>query len=98
MTAGERLQAHREDGEWPGWWWVTNADGRGGWLPAVILSPTRAGPVRATSSFDTRELTAPAGAIVSRLDGLQGWSLCQTASGSIGWLPDDHLAPIETGG
>lgn len=86
VKRGERLTSHDTDPDNPGWRWITNDDGLGGWLPEGLVKNGDA-----TEDFDSTELTVSAGLRVKRLLGLNGWSLCQTETGDQGWLPDTHL-------
>jgi hypothetical protein len=88
VAQGEALTVHHDDPDNPGWRWTTNASGLGGWLPEGLVKDGHA-----TDAFDSMELTVATGETVTRLQRLNGWSLCETGSGARGWLPDSHLAP-----
>jgi len=87
VVRGEALTSHHTDPDNPGWRWTTNAAGLGGWLPEGLVQGGCA-----AEDFDTVELTLEAGVQVTRLRRLDGWSLCQTLDGTMGWLPDSVLA------
>ena len=89
VARGQALTSHHTDPENPGWRWTTDATGLGGWLPEGLVQDGRA-----TAAFDSTELTVTAGDTVTRLQRLNGWSLCETATDAKGWLPDSHLAPL----
>lgn len=86
VTAGQRITPARIDEEYPGWQWVVNSDGLGGWAPADIIQGDRI-----TTPFDTTELTVAPGDMLEPLDHRLGWTLCRTSTGQTGWLPDDCL-------
>jgi hypothetical protein len=88
VARGEVLTYHHTDPENPGWRWTTNAAGLGGWLPEGLVENGRA-----TEDFDSTELTVDEGESVTRLRQRNGWSLCETTTGTRGWLPDSHVAP-----
>lgn len=88
VARGEALTSHHADPDNPGWRWTTNASGLGGWLPAGLVQDGCA-----TEDFDGTELTVAAGVFVTLVRWLNGWSLCETAPGTRGWLPDSHLEP-----
>jgi hypothetical protein len=87
VVRGEALVSHGTDPDNPGWRWTTNAEGLGGWLPEGLVVDGHA-----TTDFDSTELSAAADTQVTRLGRMGGWSLCETATGTRGWLPDSHLA------
>lgn len=89
VARGQPLTSHHTDPENPGWRWTTDATGLGGWLPEGLVVDGCA-----TTDFDSSELTATAGTAVTRLQRLNGWSLCETPDGTTGWLPDSHLARL----
>ena len=37
VSAGEEVAVGREDTEWVGWLWCTNAAGKSGWVPKTSL-------------------------------------------------------------
>lgn len=82
VSAGQRVRPGRLDDEFPGWQWVVNADGLGGWVPAAIISGDRI-----TEPFDTAELTVAKGTLVHQLDSRLGWTRCRTVEGREGWVP-----------
>ena len=89
MARGEALVSHGTDPDHPAWRWTTNAAGRGGWLPDGLVQDGRA-----TDGFDSTELTVAAGQTLTCLEQRHGWSLCETATGAQGWLPDSTLKPV----
>ncbi|TBX21135.1 hypothetical protein TK43_13540 [Roseovarius sp. JS7-11] len=88
VTAGQRITPGRTDDEYPGWQWVVNGDGLGGWVPAAIVQDGRI-----VSPFDTTELTVSTGDMLTPLDHRLGWTLCRNRKGQTGWLPDSCLFP-----
>ena len=86
VRAGETVSPGRTDDEFPGWRWVTNADGLGGWVPAEIVKRTEI-----TEDFDTTELTVqPCDTVEIHVFRL-GWCLCEMPDGRAGWVPESCL-------
>jgi len=88
VRAGDSVTPGRMDDDYPGWQWVTNASGLGGWIPASLLEGGRV-----ASDFDTAELTVHPGMTVTSLKTRAGWHWCRDHAGNEGWLPASHLAP-----
>lgn len=86
ITAGQRVTPGRIDDEYPGWQWVVDTDGLGGWIPAAILKGDRI-----TTPFDTTELTVAPSDVLTPLDHRLGWTRCQTQDGQTGWVLDHCL-------
>ncbi|MBF9029009.1 hypothetical protein HKCCE3408_01255 [Rhodobacterales bacterium HKCCE3408] len=86
VTAGETVTPGRIDEEYPGWQWVENARGQGGWVPADIVDGTRV-----TEDFDTMELTAAPGDRVEPLESRLGWTRARAGDGREGWIPSTCL-------
>lgn len=86
VTAGQRVTPGRIDDEYPGWQWVVDAAGHGGWIPAGLVRGDRI-----TTPFDTTELTVAPGDVLTPLDRCLGWTRCQTQDGRTGWVPDHCL-------
>jgi SH3-like domain-containing protein len=86
VAAGDRVTPGRLDDAYPGWQWVVNSGGLGGWIPAAILEGDRI-----TIAFDTTELTVAPGDRLKPLDHRLGWTRCQTQDGQTGWVPDHCL-------
>ncbi len=88
LRAGEAITPIRTDTEYPGWHWVENAKGLGGWIPSAILRDDVA-----LEAFDSTELTVTEGDEVQILSIRQGWVRCRAANDDTGWLPATCLAP-----
>ncbi len=86
VQAGDRVMLGRKDDEHPGWQWVKNADGLGGWVPENILDGSRV-----ATGFNTKELTVFVGDPVTALLLHAGWYWCCDRDGTEGWLPLTHL-------
>ena len=82
VTKGERVTPGRVDDEYPGWHWVVNAAGLGGWAPDEILNGTEI-----TEDFDTQELTVAPGEYVVALAERAAWLWCRNDAGQAGWVP-----------
>jgi len=86
LRAGDTVTPGRKDAEYPGWQWVENSSGLGGWIPADILT----GP-RITQDFDSSELTVETGQTVTSLVTRANWHWCRDRQGREGWLPTTHI-------
>ncbi|MBF9049027.1 hypothetical protein GTA62_03705 [Roseobacter sp. HKCCD9010] len=89
VTPGEVIALGRQDDAYPGWQWVVNKSGLGGWVPIEILDG-----VRVAADFDTAELTVSEGEAVTGLSERVGWIWCQKLTREAGWVPAAHLAQI----
>ncbi len=78
--------------EWPGWLWVTAADGRTGWAPASWLELV-GDRCRLTRDYDATELSVDPGDRFSVELEESGWAWGEGASGARGWVPLSCLAP-----
>ena len=86
FAAGDRVNASKTDEEYPGWTWVTTADGNSGWAPQSYLAET-AGGTTATTDYSARELTTKVGEIVELLHELNGWCWVRNSVNEEGWIP-----------
>ncbi len=86
VRAGEAVTPGGTDDDYPGWLWVENADGLGGWVPVEIVKDTEI-----TEDFDTAELTVQLGEAVDIRARRLGWCRCETPDGRTGWLPESCL-------
>jgi SH3-like domain-containing protein len=91
---GDRLEAGRRDKQYPGWIWVTTADGREGWAPEQYLDLQQS-PAVALVQYSARELDTEPGDEVERLEALNGWLLVCNARGECGWVPAHTTAPAD---
>lgn len=85
---GEAVTLGKTDPDHPGWQWVENAQGLGGWVPSGIVTDGRT-----TEAFDTQELTVQVGEQVVLLETRLGWTRAHRQDDAEGWVPSDHLAP-----
>ena len=84
VQAGERVTLGRRDDEFPGWQWVVNADGLGGWLPDSFLDQDRV-----AADFNTQELTVTTGDNLVLGAMQDGWIWCRNPdTGAEGWVPE----------
>lgn len=89
---GERLQLVRRDENNPdfaGWWWCTNATGKGGFVPDTFM--TIDGNVATlTRDYDATELEVKAGDTLDVVEEHNGWLWVRAASGQ-GWVPKRNV-------
>jgi SH3-like domain-containing protein len=92
VAAGESVTVGRDDPEWPGWRWCTDARGKSGWVPVTLLDGD--GPVaRIGCDYTARELAAAEGDEVEIERTMHGWAWCRSPTGAAGWMPARNLAP-----
>ena len=84
VRAGEPITPGKEDHEYPGWIWCTDARGRSGWVPLAIVDRD-AGVAR--RDYSALELSVEPGELVTVEEEESGWALCRNATGSRGWVP-----------
>jgi SH3-like domain-containing protein len=90
FAAGDTVQVGERDREWPEYLWVTDADGRSGWVHQRYLDSDR-GSAHAMHDYTARELDAEAGQRVALIDEAGGWWWCENEHGAQGWLPARDL-------
>ena len=87
LKEGEQVQAGRRDDEWVGWVWCTNAAGESRWVPEAYLDETG----RVLRDYESTELAAKAGEMVTAVYEESGWLWCTNQSSRSGWLPKENL-------
>ncbi len=97
MRAGEPLTISEKVDYWNGnpdwvWVWCTDARGKSGWVPKVLIdvhSEGRTGIAR--YDYTATELTVTVGdeLVVEREE--SGWLWCTDSQGKNGWVPADHV-------
>ena len=93
LQPGDPVTPGPRDQSWPGWIWVTTADGRGSYVPEDILDPAG---TSVHTSFSARDLSVRQGERVTALREVKGWLWCRNAAGEEGWLPEFVLRPAES--
>ncbi len=96
VEAGEQVQTGELSGEWPAFRWCVNRDGIGGWVPDRHLAPISNDEATVLRDYDTTELAAEAGEIVSVIEPDEecGWLWCSGSLGRAGWLPLSSIEPV----
>ena len=87
LAAGEVVRVGEQDADWPGWVWVTSANGRGSHVPEEILEHRDAGTAEVRQPFQARDLSVKRNEQVSSLREVKGWHWCRNRHGQEGWLP-----------
>jgi hypothetical protein len=93
FATGDVVEVERDDPNWPDWLLCRLADGARGWLPKADLDVSGT-TATLTSDYDSTELSAGEGELVTVERAYGGWTLCATEDGRTGWLPDEKLATI----
>lgn len=96
ISTGDHLRVGELSDEWPAFRWCSDEHGRGGWVPDRYLSHLAVGEAKALRDYDTTELAAGIGEIVTviELDEESGWLLCGNAAGESGWIPLRSVNPL----
>jgi hypothetical protein len=96
VKAGDQVETGDLSEEWPAFRWCVNRDRTGGWVPDRFLEPGSEGEATARRDYDTTELAAEAGEIVTviEVDEESGWLWCSSASGRAGWVPVSSVEPL----
>jgi hypothetical protein len=96
VSTGDRLRVGALSEEWPAFRWCSDGQGRGGWVPDRYLSHLASEEATAISDYNTTELAADKGQIVSVIetDEESGWLRCAKASGESGWIPLRSVEPV----
>ncbi|WP_164978606.1 SH3 domain-containing protein [Pseudoxanthomonas composti] len=91
VTLGER------DTDWPDFIWTTLAQGLGGWIPLNVfdLDADTSASATAREDYDTRELAADAGQLITVEREHAGWWWAFDAQGRSGWIPARSIELIE---
>ena len=92
LAVGDTVTPGPRDRSWPGWVWVTAADGRGSYVPEEILLLREDGSVQVRQAFNARDLSVQKGEVVQALREVRGWLWCRNGAGEEGWLPEFVLA------
>jgi hypothetical protein len=95
VAKGDTVTLGERDTDWPDFVWTAVAEGHGGWVPATLFEGQGHGPATALHDYDTRELDADAGAILSLHHALAGWWWAENDNGVQGWIPARNLQFIE---
>jgi hypothetical protein len=94
IAAGDTATLGDRDLDWPQFVWATLASGLGGWIPASMFDAER-GAATAVDDYDTRELDAEAGEILTLHHEMADWWWAENVVGQTGWVPARSLQPFE---
>jgi hypothetical protein len=94
LQYGDTVTVGPRDQSWPGWIWVTTADGRGSYVPEDILEHDD-GTALVRIAFSARDLSVTKGETVTGLREVKGWLWCRNSAGEEGWLPEFVLHAVE---
>lgn len=96
LQAGDRVQVGKTDANFPGWIWVTTADGNQGWAPVQYFQVDNSGNVAiALKSYSAQELNTRVGEILTLSYELNGWGWVENEEHSSGWVPMENIQPID---
>jgi len=91
LKAGDVITLGPRDTEWPEFVWCTSAEGKSGWVADTVFE--RHGRIGiASRGYNSVELGATAGEVVTIAEEIGGWSWCTNEHGESGWVPDTHLS------
>ena len=92
VSAGEEVTVGREDTEWVGWLWCTNAAGKSGWVPKQYIEPADAADKgKMLMDYTAAELPVQTGDVLTLHDEEGGWYWATNAAGDHGWVPVTHV-------
>ncbi len=96
VKTNEQVQTGELSDEWPAFRWCVSRDGVGGWVPDRNLAPASENEATVLHDYDTTELAAEAGEIVTVIeaDEESGWLWCVGSAGREGWVPIDSVEPL----
>lgn len=94
IAAGDPVTLGERDTDWPQFVWTSLASGLGGWIP-VALFDAEHGAATATDEYDTRELDAEKGEILTLHHEMADWWWAENALGRTGWIPAHNLEPFQ---
>ncbi len=96
VNAGDHVETGDLSEEWPAFRWCVNIDLIGGWVPDRHLASVSKGEATVLRDYDTTELSAEAGEIVTVIeaDEESGWLRCAGLSGLAGWVPLSSVEPL----
>lgn len=86
VAPGDTVTLGERDNDWPQFVWTTLASGLGGWIPSVLFD-RELGAATAQKDYDTRELNAGVGEIMTLHYELADWWWAENAQGESGWIP-----------
>jgi hypothetical protein len=87
FCAGETVDVHRADSDFPQWFWCRGPDGKEGWVHFSYLSQTT-GQAKAVCDYSAQELTVAAGDEARLIRALGGWAYLALDDGGSGWVPE----------
>jgi uncharacterized protein YgiM (DUF1202 family) len=95
VNAGEEVTIGREDTEWVGWLWCTNAAGKSGWIPKRYIEQTNDGNKgKLLLNYTTAELPVQTGEILTLHYEESSWYWATNAAGDHGWVPTTCVEPL----
>ncbi len=95
LAPGNEVTVGPADRAWPGWVWVTDRNGRSGYVPESILEPLGEGVFAVIHEFDPTVLTVRRGEKLESLRQIHGWHWCRNEKGDEGWVAGYLLKPLE---
>jgi hypothetical protein len=100
VSRGDAVTLGERDSDWPDFIWTTLAQGLGGWIPMNVfdldsVGTDPSGSATAREDYDTRELEADAGQLITVEREHAGWWWAFDAQGRSGWIPARSIELIE---
>ena len=94
IAPGDEVTLGERDNDWPQFVWTTLASGLGGWIPSVLFDRDM-GLATAQREYDTQELDADVGQILTLHHELADWWWAENERGASGWIPARAIEIID---
>lgn len=96
FQVGECVEIEKTDDEYPGWIWVTTADGNQGWAPIQYLQMDDSGnQATVKQDYSARELNTTIGERLTLHYELKGWGWVENAEHDCGWVPMKSIQRLD---
>ncbi|WP_226467782.1 SH3 domain-containing protein [Luteimonas panaciterrae] len=95
VSTGDMVTLGERDTDWPQFIWTSLASGLGGWIPSILFDRD-VGEAVAQQDYDTRELDADPGDVLTLHYEMADWWWAENAQGASGWIPARAIEMIDS--
>ncbi len=96
LQVGDRVRVGKTDTNFPGWIWVTTADGNQGWAPVQFLEINEVTQTAiCTHDYCADELNTEIGEPLVLHCRLNGWGWVENEHKESGWVPMESIQPVD---